>query len=489
MVLGRNRDKNYSKWYHNIILKSHLADISGVRGCIILKPYGFSIWEKMQSILDKILKKYRHENAYFPILIPKNLFSKELDHIHGFSKECAIITHYRLKYSTNVGVLIDENAKLQEELIVRPTSETIIWNSYNKWIKSYRDLPILMNQWANVVRWEMHPRMFLRTSEFLWQEGHTAHSNRQEAIHQSKKILDIYKDFSKNFLAIPVISGTKTCNERFAGAEITFCLESIMQDGKSIQVGTSHYLGEKFAKAFDVKFTDYTGNKKYVWGTSWGVSTRLIGALIMTHSDDYGLVLPPNIAPIQIVIIPIYKKIEQFKQVNKIIISLKKSLIIKKISVIYDNREYHTPGWKFNEYEIKGIPIRISIGPKNIKDRTVEIFRRDKFKKEIIKSEYIDIYIPKLLGIIQNNMYKKALTKSNSLIYYVNSYDELKKKINEKNGFISAHWDGTSESEKKIKIDTQAKISCIPIEGIQEEGYCIISGKKSNKRVLLAKSY
>lgn len=489
MALVISIDTNYSKWYHELILKSDLAENSGVRGCMIIKPYGFSIWEKMQSILDNYFKRNNHANTYFPIFIPKTLFSKELDHIQGFYNECAIITHYRLKYYNNGVVLIDENAKLKTELIVRPTSETIIWNSYSNWIKSYRDLPILINQWANVVRWEMHPRMFLRTSEFLWQEGHTAHSNRQEAIHESKKILDIYKDFSINFLAIPVITGTKTCNERFAGAEITSCLEAIMQDGKVIQLGTSHYLGIKFSKAFDVKFTDYTGKKKYVWGTSWGVSTRLIGALIMTHSDNYGLVLPPNIAPIQIVIIPIYKNRAQFIKVNKIIIAIKKSLISKKISVKYDNREYHTPGWKFHEYEIKGIPIRIAIGPKNIKDKTVEIFRRDKLKKEILKYEYIDIYIPKLLGIIQNNLYQRALNKSNSYIKYVNSYDEFKKKIKEKKVLISAHWDGTSDTENKIKIDTRAIISCIPIEGIQEKGFCIISGKNSNKRVLFAKSY
>ncbi|WP_110503537.1 proline--tRNA ligase [Candidatus Karelsulcia muelleri] len=483
------RNENYSKWYNEIILKANIAEKSDVRGCMILKPYGFAIWEKIQSILDIILKSTGHENVYFPLLIPKSFLSKEFNHIKGFAKECAVITHYRLKNLNNKNLIVDKSSHLDEELIVRPTSETIIWNSYKRWINSYRDLPILFNQWANIIRWEMRPRFFLRTSEFLWQEGHTAHSTKKEAINHTKKMLNIYTNFVENFFSIPVIQGIKTSSEKFAGAEKTFCIESIMQDGKSIQIATSHFLGQNFSKAFDVKYTTKKGKKKYVWATSWGISTRLIGAMILTHSDDKGLILPPKIAPIQIVIIPVYKTQEQLHLIEKIVFPLKASIEKKGINIKYDKRTYYTPGWKFNEYEIKGIPIRITIGKKDLDRGTVEVVRRDTLEKKNISIKKLETLIPKLLYKIQDNILKKALKRKEKFLLKVDSYEEFKKKIKTNSGFIFSHWDGTSETEKKIKFETNATIRCIPINLTSKLGKCIFSKKKSKQRVLFAKSY
>ena len=490
MTLLTSRKKDYSRWYNEIVVKSNLAENSGVRGCMIIKPYGFAIWEKMQMILDRMFKDTGHENAYFPLFIPKSSFSKEVKHIEGFAKECAIVTHYRLKNTPDgKDIMVDPQAKLEEELIIRPTSETIIWESYRRWIQSYRDLPLLLNQWANVVRWEMRTRLFLRTSEFLWQEGHTAHASKEEAVAESKKILEIYANFIENFMAIPVIKGIKSSSERFAGAEETYCIEVIMQDGKALQAGTSHFLGQNFSKAFNVKFLDKLGKQQYVWATSWGTSTRLIGALIMTHSDDYGLVLPPKLAPFQVVIIPIYKNQEQQKAIERVVLEIKLSLENQGIAIKYDNRESHTPGWKFNEYEIKGVPLRITIGPRDIERNQVDLFRRDLMKKQFILQKDLKDLIPKLLEIIQKNLYQKALDQKNTLITPVENYKDFKYILDKKGGFLSAHWDGTIQSEEKIKQETKATIRCIPLDSLKEKGKCIYSGKPSSQRVLFARAY
>ncbi len=483
------RDSDYSKWYNDIVQQADLAENSGVRGCMVIKPYGYAIWEKMQSALDKMLKDTGHQNAYFPIFIPKSYFSKEASHVDGFAKECAVVTHYRLKNAEDgSGVEVDPTARLEEELIVRPTSETIIWDTYRKWIQSYRDLPVLCNQWANVVRWEMRTRLFLRTAEFLWQEGHTAHATEQEAIEETKKILDVYADFAESFMAMPVEKGTKTEAERFAGAIETYCIEALMQDGKALQAGTSHFLGQNFAKAFDVKFTTKEGKQDFVWATSWGVSTRLMGALIMTHSDDNGLVLPPKLAPFQVVIVPIYKGEEQLKQISKKVEIVQKVLQAKGISVKYDDRDTYKPGWKFAEYELKGVPIRLAIGQRDLENGTIEVARRDTLEKEIYQLTDIENKVEHLLHQIQDNLYKKALTRKEEKTYKADSFEEFKSLI-EKGGFVWAHWDGTSETEEKIKQQTKATIRCIPIEKDEELGKCVLSGKASNQRVLFAKSY
>ncbi len=485
-----SRKKDYSQWYNELVVKADLAEHSAVRGCMVIKPYGYAIWEKMQRVLDDMFKKTGHVNAYFPLFIPKSYLSKEAAHVEGFAKECAVVTHYRLKNSEDgKGVVVDPEAKLEEELIVRPTSETIIWNTYKNWIQSYRDLPILVNQWANVVRWEMRTRLFLRTAEFLWQEGHTAHATREEAIAEAEKMLDVYADFAQNFMAMPVIKGLKTENERFAGAEETYCIEALMQDGKALQAGTSHFLGQNFAKAFDVKFATKEGKQDYVWATSWGVSTRLMGALIMTHSDDNGLVLPPVLAPFQVVIVPIYKGEEQLKAIDQVAFKLKEQLEDKGISVKYDNRDTHKPGWKFAEYELKGVPVRIAIGPRDMENNTVEVARRDTLEKEILQQENLAVKIEHLLEQIQENLYQKALDFREDNTHYADSYDEFKTILEEKGGFIYAHWDGTPETEEKIKEETKATIRCIPLQQHQEEGKCIYSGKPSKQRVIFAKAY
>ncbi|WP_185851094.1 proline--tRNA ligase [Blattabacterium cuenoti] len=484
------RNEDYSKWYNEIIMRSGLAEHSGVRGFMIIKPYGFSIWEKIKKILDKMFKKTGHENVYFPLLIPKSSFSKQKEHISNFSKGCAVVTHYKLKkdkYKKELSV--DPTSKLQEELIIRPTSESIIWKTYKKWIHSYRDLPLLFNQWGNAIRWEMRTRLFLRTSEFLWQEGHTAHSNKKEAIEETKKILDIYTKFSEKFMAIPVIQGIKPYMDKFSGSEKTFCIEALMQDGKSLQIGTSHFLGQNFSKAFDVKFTNEKGIEEYVWSTSWGVSTRLIGGLIMLHSDDNGLIIPPMISPIQIVIIPIYKTKQELNHIHEIAENIKKNLENKKISVKYDKREIFTPGWKFHEYEMKGIPIRISIGPNEMKKNKVEIFRRDTSEKVWISYNEIIPFSKNLLEKIQKNIYQKALNRTKKLTIISDCYDDFKKIIKEKGGFILAHWDGTHHTVKKIQEETDATIRCIPIDHKKEIGKCIYSGNPSFRRVIFAKSY
>ncbi len=485
------RSEDYSKWYNELVVKADLAENSSVRGCMVIKPYGYAIWEKMQAQLDKMFKETGHQNAYFPLFVPKSLFEAEEKNAEGFAKECAVVTHYRLKNDEeNTGKLIvDENAKLEEELIVRPTSEAIIWNTYKNWIQSYRDLPILINQWANVVRWEMRTRLFLRTAEFLWQEGHTAHANKDEALREAELMNNIYSDFAQNFMGIPVIKGLKSESERFAGAEETYCIEALMQDGKALQAGTSHFLGQNFAKAFDVKFANKDGKLDYVWATSWGVSTRLMGALIMTHSDDNGLVLPPKLAPIQVVIIPIYRSDEQLGEITKKITPIIDELRKKNISVLFDNRDTHKPGYKFNEHEIKGVPIRIAIGPKDLENSTLEIFRRDKMKKELIDFDKVFDKINFLLEDIQTYIFNKAQTFTNENIRIANSYDEFKSIINNKGGFVSAHWDGSNETEEKIKKETKATIRCIPIDSQKEKGLCMISGKPSVQRVLFAKAY
>ena len=484
------RSEDYSKWYNELVVKADLAENSGVRGSMVIKPYGFAIWEKMQAELDRMFKETGHQNAYFPLFIPKSYFSKEASHVDGFAKECAVVTHYRLKTAEDgSGIVVDPEAKLEEELIVRPTSETIIWDTYRKWIQSYRDLPILVNQWANVVRWEMRTRLFLRTAEFLWQEGHTAHATKEEAIAEAELMQNVYATFAENFMAMPVIKGTKTESERFAGALETYTIEALMQDGKALQAGTTHFLGQNFAKAFDVQFTSKEGKLEYVWATSWGVSTRLIGALIMTHSDDNGLVLPPNLAPIQVVIVPIYKGEDQFQMISEKAQQIMTQLRTKGISVKFDDRDTYKPGWKFAEYELKGVPLRIAMGPRDIENGTVELARRDTLTKEIINQEGIAEKIEGLLREIQQNLFTKAETYRNEHITEVNSFDEFKDVIENKGGFVSAHWDGTAETEDKIKDLTKATIRCIPNDVKQEIGTCVYSGKPSNKRVLFAKAY
>ena len=483
------RDEDYSKWYNELVIKADLAENSGVRGCMVIKPYGFAIWEMMQAELDRMFKETGHQNAYFPLFIPKSYFSKEASHVDGFAKECAVVTHYRLKTADDGSIVVDETAKLEEELIVRPTSETIIWDTYRKWIQSYRDLPLLINQWANVVRWEMRTRLFLRTTEFLWQEGHTAHATKQEAIAESEQMMNVYADFVENHMAVPVVKGLKTESERFAGALETYCIEALMQDGKALQAGTSHFLGQNFAKAFDVKFANKEGKQEYVWATSWGVSTRLMGALIMTHSDDNGLVLPPKLAPDQVVIVPIYRNDEQFDAVSDLANNLMKDLRAKGVRVKFDKRDTHKPGWKFNEYELKGVPLRIAIGPKDLEKGTVEMARRDTLTKEIVETTSVVARVEALLEEIQDNLFTKAINYRTTHTTKVSNYDEFKKVLNEKGGFISAHWDGTSETEEKIKKETKATIRCIPLDTDNEAGTCIVTGKVSARKVLFAKAY
>jgi prolyl-tRNA synthetase len=484
------RSDDYSLWYNELVKKADLAENSAVRGCMIIKPYGYSIWEKMQRELDDMFKETGHQNAYFPLFIPKSYLSKEADHVEGFAKECAVVTHYRLKNDENgKGIVVDPDAKLEEELIVRPTSETIIWNTYKNWVQSYRDLPLLVNQWANVVRWEMRTRLFLRTAEFLWQEGHTAHATKQEAIEETERMINIYADFAEEFMALPVIKGLKSESERFAGALETYCIEGLMQDGKALQAGTSHFLGLNFAKAFDVKFATKEGKQEYVWGTSWGVSTRLMGALVMAHSDDEGLVLPPRLAPIQVVIVPIYKTDEDQQKIAEVAESLKKSLKKKQISVKFDDRDTHKPGFKFAEWELKGVPLRIAIGPRDLENGTVELARRDTKEKQTVNIEGIESIIEDTLELIQQNIYKKAKDFRTENTYKIDTYEEFKSQLETTGGFISAHWDGTAETEEKIKEETKATIRCIPLDSENEPGNCIYSGKPSKKRVLFAKAY
>lgn len=486
-----SREQDYSKWYNDIVVEADLADHSAVRGCMVIKPHGYAIWEKMQQALDKMFKDTGHVNAYFPLFIPKSLFEAEEKNAEGFAKECAVVTHYRLKTDpTNKSKLIvDPDAKLEEELVVRPTSEAIIWNTYKGWIESYRDLPILVNQWANVVRWEMRTRLFLRTAEFLWQEGHTAHATKEEAIEETKRMLNVYADFAENWMAVPVIKGVKTANERFAGADDTYCIEAMMQDGKALQAGTSHFLGQNFAKAFDVKFANKEGKLDYVWATSWGVSTRLMGALIMSHSDNNGLVIPPKLAPTQVVIVPIYKGEEGLKKVSAVANGIKKKLQDKNISVKYDDRDTQRPGWKFAEYELKGIPVRIGIGERDIENGTIEIARRDLLTKEVIKIEDVETYVAKVLEDIQSNLFNRAKERMENMTTKVDSYEEFKKVLDEKSGFVLAHWDGTPETEEKIKEETKATIRCIPLNNAAETGTCIYSGKPSTQRVIFARAY
>ncbi|MGA0317103.1 MAG: proline--tRNA ligase [Flavobacteriaceae bacterium] len=486
-----SRAKDYSKWYNEIVVNADLAENSAVRGCMIIKPYGYAIWEKMQAELDKMFKATGHENAYFPLFVPKSLFEAEEKNAEGFAKECAVVTHYRLKNDEeNPGKLtIDPKAKLEEELVVRPTSEAVIWNTYKSWIQSYRDLPIKINQWANVVRWEMRTRLFLRTAEFLWQEGHTAHATKQEALEETQLMNQVYADFVENYMAIPVLQGSKTASERFAGAEETYCIEALMQDGKALQAGTSHFLGQNFAKAFDVKYATAEGDLEYVWATSWGVSTRLIGALIMTHSDDNGLVLPPNLAPLQVVIIPIYKGVEQQQQIAKVAEYLKAQLEEKGVRVKFDNRDKFKPGYKFNEYELKGVPLRIAIGPKDLEKNTVEVARRDTLEKIIIPQQEVLAHITEQLDQMQEALFKKALDFRANNMSEVNDYDEFKKILDQKGGFLLAHWDGTPETEEAIKKETKATIRCIPLTEKKETGQCIYSGKPSLQRVVFAKAY
>lgn len=484
------RSENYSQWYNELVIKADLAENSSVRGCMVIKPYGYSIWEKMQQALDKMFKDTGHVNAYFPLFIPKSFFSKEASHVEGFAKECAIVTHYRLKNDPNgKGVIVDPDAKLEEELIVRPTSETIIWDTYKNWIQSYRDLPLLINQWANVVRWEMRTRLFLRTAEFLWQEGHTAHATEKEALAEARQMLEVYATFAEQFMALPVIKGIKTANERFAGAIETFCIEGLMQDGKALQAGTSHFLGQNFAKAFDVKFLNKENVQEHVWATSWGVSTRLVGALIMTHSDDNGLVLPPMLAPIQVVIIPIFKDSSELDKINEKILPIISKLKEHGISVKFDDRDTQKPGWKFNEYEFKGVPIRIAIGPRDLENNCIEIARRDTLSKETISIDKCVEHIEFLLKDIQSNLYQKALNFRESNTIKVDTWDEFIAQLDNTGGFISAHWDGTSKTEEKIKQESKATIRCIPLNNIEEEGKCILTGKPSKQRVLFARAY
>lgn len=483
------RSENYSQWYNDLVVKADLAEQSAVRGCMVIKPYGYAIWEKMQRTLDDMFKETGHVNAYFPLLIPKSFLSREAEHVEGFAKECAVVTHYRLKNAEDgSGVVVDPAAKLEEELIIRPTSETIIWNTYKNWIHSYRDLPILCNQWANVFRWEMRTRMFLRTAEFLWQEGHTAHATKEEALVEAKKMLGVYADFAEKYMAVPVIKGVKTAHERFAGALETFTIEAMMQDGKALQSGTSHFLGQNFAKAFDVKFINKENKLDYVWATSWGVSTRLMGALIMTHSDDNGLVLPPHLAPIQVVIVPIYRKQEQLAMVSEKVAGIVEGLKAKGISVKYDDADNKRPGFKFADYELKGVPVRLVIGPKDLEENTAEVMRRDTLGKETVSLDGIVDYVANLLEDIQNNIYIKARNFRDSHIFEANSYDEFKELI-EKGGFVLAHWDGTTETEERVKEETKATIRCIPLDGDTTPGTCIFTGKPSERRVIFARNY
>lgn len=483
------RSENYSQWYNDLVVKADLAEQSAVRGCMVIKPYGYAIWEKMQRTLDDMFKETGHVNAYFPLLIPKSFLSREAEHVEGFAKECAVVTHYRLKNAEDgSGVVVDPAAKLEEELIIRPTSETIIWNTYKNWIHSYRDLPILCNQWANVFRWEMRTRMFLRTAEFLWQEGHTAHATKEEALVEAKKMLGVYADFAEKYMAVPVIKGVKTAHERFAGALETFTIEAMMQDGKALQSGTSHFLGQNFAKAFDVKFINKENKLDYVWATSWGVSTRLMGALIMTHSDDNGLVLPPHLAPIQVVIVPIYRKQEQLAMVSEKVAGIVEGLKTKGISVKYDDADNKRPGFKFADYELKGVPVRLAIGPKDLEENTAEVMRRDTLGKETVSLDGIVDYVANLLEDIQNNIYTKARNFRDSHIFEANSYDEFKELI-EKGGFVLAHWDGTTETEERVKEETKATIRCIPLDGDTTPGTCIFTGKPSERRVIFARNY
>jgi len=486
------RSEDYSLWYNELVKKADLAENSAVRGCMVIKPYGYSIWEKMQAELDRMFKETGHVNAYFPLFIPKSFLSKEASHVEGFAKECAVVTHYRLKNAEDgSGVIVDPDAKLEEELIVRPTSETVIWSTYKNWVQSYRDLPLLINQWANVVRWEMRTRLFLRTAEFLWQEGHTAHASKSEAEAETLQMMEIYAQFAEEFMALPVVRGRKTASERFAGADDTLCIEAMMQDGKALQAGTSHFLGQNFAKAFDVKFATKEGGLEYVWGTSWGVSTRLMGALIMAHSDDNGLVLPPKLAPFQVVIVPIYRSDEEFEAVSVKANELMKSLRSVGISVKFDNRDTQKPGWKFAEYELKGVPVRIAIGPRDLENGTIELARRDTLTKEQfeLSSMPIETKIGNLLEEIQANIYNKANAFKQEMTTEVNSWEEFKKVLEEKTGFLSAHWDGTAETEDKIKELTKATIRCIPLNQKEEAGSCVFTGKPSTGRVLFAKAY
>jgi prolyl-tRNA synthetase len=484
-----SKEENYAQWYNDLVLKSGLAENSAVRGCMVIKPYGYAIWEKMRDELDRMFKESGHENAYFPLFIPKSFFSREADHVEGFAKECAVVTHYRLKNDEETGgIIVDPEAKLEEELIVRPTSETIIWNTYKNWIQSYRDLPILVNQWANVVRWEMRTRLFLRTAEFLWQEGHTAHATRKEAEEETMQMVNIYAEFSENFLGIPVLVGSKTESEKFAGAVETLTIEALMQDGKALQAGTSHFLGQNFARAFDVQFTNREGKLDHVWATSWGMTTRMIGALIMAHSDNNGLVLPPRVAPIQVVIVPIYKGNEELAPIAEVAREMKKELTALGISVKFDDRDTQKPGWKFAEYELKGVPVRIAIGPRDIKNGTLELARRDTLEKQVMPQEGIAGYVKTLLDEIQEQIYKKALTFRNASTHRVDTWEELVDVLDNKGGFALAHWDGSKESEDRIK-ETKATIRCIPINGEKEEGKCVVSGKPSNQRVVIAKAY
>lgn len=484
-----SRNQDYSQWYQDLVIKADLAENSAVRGCMVIKPYGYAIWEKIQRQLDDMFKETGHSNAYFPLFIPKSFLSKEADHVEGFAKECAVVTHYRLKNDPEgKGVIVDPEAKLDEELIVRPTSETIIWNTYRNWIQSYRDLPILINQWANVVRWEMRTRLFLRTTEFLWQEGHTAHATEEEAQEEANKMLNVYAEFAENWMAMPVVKGVKSANERFAGAVETYTIEALMQDGKALQSGTSHFLGQNFAKAFDVKFTDKDGKQDYVWATSWGVSTRLMGALIMAHSDDNGLVLPPKLAPFQVVIVPIYRSLEQLAEIDTKVDGIVKSLKSLGISVRYDNADNKKPGWKFSEYELKGVPVRLAIGGRDLENNTIEVARRDTLTKETVSCDNLDVYIKNLLDEIQTNIYHKAFDYRAANTITVDSYEEFKEKLDD-GGFILAHWDGTPETEEKIKAETKATIRCIPLEGDKTPGKCMVTGKPSAQRVLFARAY
>ena len=485
------RGEDYSKWYNDLVVNADLAENSAVRGCMVIKPYGYAIWEKMQAELDRMFKETGHQNAYFPLFVPKSLFEAEEKNAEGFAKECAIVTHYRLKTDPNnpAKLIVDPEAKLEEELIVRPTSEAIIWNTFKGWVQSYRDLPLLINQWANVVRWEMRTRLFLRTSEFLWQEGHTAHETKAEAVAEAEKMNKVYAEFAEKFMAIPVIQGTKSANERFAGAEETYCIEALMQDGKALQAGTSHFLGQNFAKAFDVKFASKEGGLEYVWATSWGVSTRLIGALIMTHSDDQGLVLPPSLAPIQVVIVPIYRGEEQLAQISEVVNDMAAELKASGVTVKYDDRDTYKPGWKFAQYELQGVPVRIAIGPKDLEKGSVEVARRDTLSKEIVMHADVVDRVKDLLVEIQENLFGKARNFRDQNITEVNTFEEFKEVLKSKGGFISAHWDGTSETELRIKDKTKATIRCIPLEGIKETGKCVLTGNPSAQRVLFAKAY
>ncbi len=485
-----SKEEDYSQWYNDLVINADLAENSAVRGCMVIKPYGYAIWEKMQQVLDKMFKDTGHVNAYFPLFIPKSFLSREAAHVEGFAKECAVVTHYRLKNDPDgKGVIVDPEAKLEEELIVRPTSETIIWSTYKNWIQSYRDLPLLINQWANIVRWEMRTRLFLRTTEFLWQEGHTAHATEAEAKEEALKMLDVYVDFVENYLSIPVIKGDKTESEKFPGAVNTYTFESLMQDGKALQSGTSHFLGQNFAKAFDVKFQSKEGKLEYVWATSWGVTTRLVGALIMAHSDDKGLLLPPKIAPIHVVIVPIYKNLEELNKISVKALEIKKKLETKGIIVKYDDRDTFKPGFKFAEYELKGVPIRLAIGPRDMENNNVEVARRDTLEKKVISQDNIENVIENLLNEMQQNIYQKALKFREENTYFVDDYNEFKNILDNKGGFIYAHWDGTPETEEKIKEETKATIRCIPLDAKEEKGKCIYSGKPSNRRVLFARAY